>query len=209
MIILDKYPIKIFKKNKNNNLYIYNYDRPFKGETTKIIIKKNKFLSRQDEDEDYWEFTINKIAKLSSDWKLLSTYLKKNKFDFTKKVKIFSKVKKLNLKVELFKKNICFIYYNHKYNPINLQMLREYQKLYKKFVNRFCYSYNYDHPDIQKYADNIQSNLWFQWFYINYPEYHLPFEERKKNDIILGGCYIKDNLTSEPKIDYDLFNLFW
>lgn len=209
MIILDKYPIKIFKKNKNNNLYIYNYDRPFKGETTKIIIKKNKFLTRQDEDEDYWEFTINKIAKLSSDWKLLSTYLKKYKFDFTKKVKIFSKVKKLNLKVELFKKNICFIYYNHKYNPINLQMLREYQKLYKKFVNRFCYSNNYDHPDIQKYADNIQSNLWFQWFYINYPEYHLPFEERKKNDIILGGCYIKDNLTSEPKMDYDLFNLFW
>lgn len=207
MIILNQFPIKI--RSKYNNLYIYNFERPFKGETIKIILNKEKILRKLDEDEDYWDFFINKLVKLANDWRDLSAYLKKDKFNFCKKVKIYSKPAKNNLKVDFYKKDKVFIYYENCYYPINLKKLRENNKLYKKFVNRYCYFMNYDHPDSEMYADYINANLWFQWFYKNYSEYHLPDEERRRNDLALGGCYIKDRLIEEPKIDYEYYSLFW
>lgn len=43
MIIHEEYPIKIF--TKKDNLYIYNFSKPFRSETTKIIIKNiNSFV---------------------------------------------------------------------------------------------------------------------------------------------------------------------
>lgn len=209
MIILNKFPIKIFRRSKNDNIYIYNYDKPFKGETIKIILKKDKILRRLDEDEDYWEFLIGKLVKLSNNWKDLSLYLKKSKFDFCKKVKIYSKSYKNNLKVQFYMRDRCFIYCDEKYFPIDLKKIRENEKLYKKFENRYCYFMNYDHPDSETYSDYYGANLWFQWFYKKYPEYHLPFEERKRNDITVGGCYVRENIVEEPKIDYDYYDLFW
>jgi len=209
MIIYDQKPIKILTKSKKDNLYIYNYDRPFKGETTKIIILKKKFLNRQDEDEDYWDFIVGKIVKLVDDWSQLCKYLKKDKFDFCKKVKIYSKTNKSSLKVNLYKKNKIFIFSNQIYQPIDLEKLRKNEKLYKKFENRYCYSMNFYHPDTDDYADYYSANLWFQWFSKNYPEYHLPMEERGRNHLAVGGCYFRDSISDEPKMDYDLFSLFW
>jgi len=74
MIIHEEYPIKIF--TKKYNLYIYNFSKPFRAETTKIIIKKYKFLRKNEEDDDYWEFIINKIVKLS-----IFLFFSKNNFN--------------------------------------------------------------------------------------------------------------------------------
>jgi len=207
MIIHEEHPIKIF--TKKDNLYIYNFSKPFRAETTKIIIKKYKFLRKNEEDDDYWEFIINKIVKLSSDWKKLTLYLKHYRFDNCKKVKIFSKNNKFDLKMQLFKRNIIFIFNGHNYLPIDIKKLKENQKLYKKFENRYCYSMNYNKPDSDTYSDYQQAHLWFQWFSIKYPEYFLTNIDRNKYDITVGSCYIKDNLTDEPKMDYDYFDLFW
>lgn len=209
MIILDIYPVKIF--DKKDNLYIYNYSRPFKGETTKIIIKKNKFLARsfEDGDEDYWQFIVGKIVKLSNDWSKLCEYLKRDKFNFCKKVKLFAKNRKIELKVMLYKISTCFIFDGSNYHLVNLEKIRYNKKLYKKFENRFCYSWNYDHPDNFKYADIPMANIWFQWFVKTYQHYVLPVRERTKKDITLGGCYIKSLDGKEPKMDYDSYELFW
>lgn len=208
MIIFHQFPIKILTK-KNGNLYIYNYEKPFKGETTKIILLKNKFLTRRDEDDEYWDFMIKQIIKLAEDWKKLTIFLKRDKFNGCKKVKIFSKSNKSNLKFELYKKNVCFVFSNPDYQGIDLAKLRENKKLYKKFENRYCYAMNYEQPDTQRYADYWQANLWFQWFSKQYSEYNLPIKERNRYDLTLGGCYVKDNLIEEPKMDYDYWNLFW
>jgi len=192
--------LKIFRKSKNDNIYIYSYNKPFKGETTKIIINKKKFLKKQDEDDDYWDFIFSKINKLSEDWKNLMTYIQKYKFDFCKKIKIFARNRKDYLKVELHKADSCLIFSNPIYQPIDLKSLRENKKLYKKFENRFLYSRNYDNPKTNLYDKYVYADIWFQWFSKNYPEFHLPMRERRRNDIILGACCIKEDLSEEPKI---------
>jgi len=207
MIFLNRYPIKIFTKDKNNNLYVYNFEKPYKGVTTKIIIKKNKLLCLHDDEEDYWQFLVNKIIKLSEDWRKLNEYMKKYKFEYCKKVKIYSNTNKLNLKVKLYKSEICFIYHDKMYYPIDLKKIRENIKIYRKFENRYYYSKNYDYPETEKYADYYNANLWFKWFYLTYPEYHLPMEERRRNDIVLGLCDVKNNnINEEPSIDYELID---
>lgn len=209
MILVNQHPIKVFRKPKNDNLYIYNYSKPFKDNTTKIIIKKNKLLKRQDEDEDYWEFIVSKVVKLSQDWRKLVVYLKNEKFEYCKKVKIFAKFNKAELKVQLFKKNECFLFSTPNYIRIDLNTLRDNPKLYKKFENRYCYYKNYFHPDCNKFADTFNANLWFQWFAKNYPKYQLPFHQHSKNNLTLGFYNSTIIDSEEPKMDYDYIDLYW
>lgn len=206
MIVLNNKPIKILRKPKNDNLYIYNIARPYIDETTKIILKKKEILQRHDDDEDYWEFLVSKIVKLSADWLKLCLYLKKSKFDFCKKIKIYNRFNKWKLKKELSEKAKLFVYSDQ---PVDLVKLRKNRKLYKKFENRYCYYLNYLHPDTYFYADNYSANLWFQWFVKFYPEYLGSKEDWKLHDIVIKCKYGKIDESEEPKIDFDYYDLFW
>lgn len=207
-MLVDKKHLLIFRKKKNDNLYIYNMERPWKGYSTKIILKKKEILRRHDEDDDYYEFIVDKIVKLSEEWKNLCDYLKKDKFYYCIKVKIFSPLNKSGIKRNLFTKDRLFIYCNDSYKAISLTKIRQNEKLYKKLLNRYCYQMNFGHPDSETFADYYTADMWFQWFYKKYPDYHLPDIIRTTHDIVVGMHKNYDK-EEEPKIDYDFFDLSW
>ena len=207
--------LKIVRKSKKDNLYIYNYNRPYRGKTTKIILLKKKVLEHLDEDEDYWEFLISKIVKIAAtSWKELVILLKKYKFDNCKKVKIYSELAKASLKMSLYKNDRLFIFYDTTISlAVDLTKIRaENPKLYKKLENRYCYKHNYGHPDIDIYADHYNATQWFLWFGRNYPQYIIEptaFRPLHEPSIYWNGPAQNYETMREPSIDYDLDELCW
>ncbi len=199
--------INIYRKPKKDNLYIRIIPQMGVGDDIKIILNKKEILRRFDEDEEYWEFLVQKIKLLRFDYESLVSFIKKDKFNYCKKIKIYNSESKKHLKNLLLSKTKCFIYSGKEYQPINLVKLRENNKLYKKFENRYCYNMNYDHPDSEMYADYTQAKHWFQWFVMKYPEYHLPMELSSHIDLRLGYDLYFSVYDSEPKMDYDFYEI--
>jgi len=199
--------IHIYRKLKKDNLYIKRIPPMGIGPTIKIIILKKEILKKHDEDEDYWEFLVGKIKDKYTYWsdsyELDTDFFKKEKFEFCKKVKIYDYKSKKGIKEVFYQKNKCYIFSGKEYQPIDLVKLRENNKLYKKFVNRYCYEMNYGHADSETYADYTQASYWFQWFVMKYPEYYLPMEKSDHTCIRIGYKIPFKSFLYEPKMEYD------
>jgi len=203
--------MKIYRKSKKDNLYLRIYSAFAVNPEIKIILNKKNLLEKHDDDEEYWEFICQKIIRMDflQNWEEIIEYLGKDKFNDCKKIKIFRKESKTQLKNNLHSRNKCYIYYQDsldlRYRPIDLIKLRENTKLYKKFVNRYCYFKNFGLPDSETCADYNQADLWFTWFMDKYyDEYSLPLDNPTETDIKIH-CEINKfiNLDLEPKMDYD------
>lgn len=198
--------IHIYRKPKKDNLYIKRIPPMGNEPIIKIIVLKKEILRRCNEDEDYWEFLVKKIKdKYTYELGTGTDFFKKDKFDFCKKVKIYHYESKKHVKERILSKNKCYIFSGKEYQPIDLVKLRENNKLYKKFVNRYCYEMNNGHADSETYADYTQASYWFQWFVMKYPEYHLPMEESDHTCLRIGYQMPFRSFLSEPKMEYDSY----
>lgn len=212
------FTMKITRKSKNDNLYIKINSIFDKNPSIKIIINKKKMLEKHDEEDDYWDFLCNKIIdieKYNSDkYNKIIEYLGKPKFNECKKIKIYYNESKKIMKNNLDKRDKCYIYYQDeldaRYRPINLIKLCENKKLYKKFLNRYCYFQNFGLSDSETCGDYYNASKWFIWFMDKYYEnYQLPLDNPNVNDLkiyINEEEYRFSDWSIEPKMDYD--NIF-
>jgi hypothetical protein len=193
-------------KINEDNINIIIYSAFNKNPIINIILLKKNILDKNDEDDDYWDFIINKIKDIKlfdNDLDKLVNYIGKKKFNECKIVEIYYEEDKNKIIKEINDKNECYILFQERYYPINLIKLRENNDLYNKFVKHYMYYLNFGSDYHFTYNYSYQASRWFLWFYKNfYQEYELPVKKPDKKDIKIkldDSIYI-DN---EPQIDYD------
>jgi hypothetical protein len=190
-------------KINENNINIIINSAFNKNPIINITLLKKNILDKIDEDNDYWDFIINKIKDIKNyDLDKLVNYIGKKKFNECKIVDIYYEEDKNKIIKEINDKDECYFLFEGYYNPINLIKLRENSDLYNKFVKHYLYYLNFGLDSSFTYNYSYQASRWFFWFFDNfYDKYDLPIKNPNKEDIKikLDNIYI----DIEPQIDFD------
>lgn len=186
---------------KPDKLYIYVNNKPYEDTIIKIIIFKDKLCRYIKDDDDYWNYKINKI-KSFSDWIILRDYIIYSVPEECIQIQIYNEESRTNLKRQLNEVNI-FIIDNQ---PLNLLKIRENKDLYKKFSRYWCYKLNYGHCDSETFAPYYSASRWFKWFILHFTDYFLPIQDSYTNFIKINTNCI-EKILFEPEIMYDYENI--